>query len=356
MRYALLRVLGLALGAAILAGCASSGGIISSLEDLSTDSEKEGLFKIPQYRVASIPGWLPFADVGGLYFYKPSRKPASVIGLSPGNSFELVSEIPSDCDLKCLVAIRDEVTSLGSLAQELVQSRVDVLYASVPAKAGDTPDRTAITAATTAHRAVQTKFNTAYEKVVKSMKDHGVLIYRWSLDSSQSASVGAGSLLNAGVQENQKRNGFALVSGVRTKTLFVGADLLKAWPNLDTTSGYSNRFEMTTHIMQAKHILYGNVSDAAVYAQAKLEASYQQLANLPETLKTLTNIEVGMALSRVTNLSNIGVMGGIKRTTRPVAWTEAALRRRLADSDWLTFYSVESDFTDLLDLLKKKAP
>lgn len=246
------------------------------------------------------------------------------------------------------------MTALGTLAQELVQTRVDVLYASVPAKPGDAPDATAISAATTSHRAVQKKLNDAYEKVVKAMKDHGVLIYRWSLESSQSGSVGLGGLFNASAQENQKRNGFALVSGVRTKTLFVGTDLLDAWPVLDTDSNYSNRFEMTTHIMQARHILYGNVSDAAVYAQAKLEASYQQLANLPETLKTLTNIEVGMALSRVTNLSNIGVMGGIKRSTRAVAWSEADLRRRLAEPGWLTFYSVESDFTDLRDLLKKK--
>lgn len=54
---------------AVLSGCAStSGGIITSLEDLSTESVREGWFKVPQYRVASIPGWLPFSDVGALYF------------------------------------------------------------------------------------------------------------------------------------------------------------------------------------------------------------------------------------------------------------------------------------------------
>ena len=340
-------------------GCASNGGIITSLEDLSTDSVKEGFIKIPQYRVASIPGWLPFSDVGGLYFYKPSRKPASVIGLSPGSSFELVSEIIGEgdqiCDQTCLAGIRDRISALDTLAQVLVQTRVELLdrqsrQSANPSEASLQP---LVDAANTAYKTAQANFNKSYEEVVKSIKNNGVLIYRWATDSTKSGSLAADGLLGTSFQQNQKRNGFALVSGVRTKTLFIGADLLTGWGTLNKDSKFSNHFEITTHIMQAKNIMYGNISDVAMYADAKIDASYQQLANPSETLKSLTKIEIAMALSKVSNLSNIGVMGNMRRSFLPVTWDEGALKKRLTDDTWLTFYSVESDFNDIRDLLKQ---
>lgn len=350
--FSILGLVGI-LFAAALSGCASTGGIVTSLEDLSTESVKEGFIKIPQYRVASIPGWLPFADVGGLYFYKPSRKPASVIGLSPGKSFKLVSEIPSSCTDKCLSDIRDHITTLDTLAQTLIQTRVDlsVLLLKQAGTASDATAQAAVDHANAEFKKAQVAFNNSYEQVVKSIQSNGVLIYRWATDSTQSGSVGLGSVLGASAGENQKQNGFALVSGIRITTLFVGDDLLTAWERINKESRFSNRFEMTTHTMQAKNIMYGNISDVSMYAQAKIEASYQQLANPADTLKALTKIEIGMALSRVANLSNIGVMGGMTRTVTAMKWDEESLKQRLGDDKWLTFYSVESDFTELRELL-----
>lgn len=350
--FPILGLMGILLAAA-LSGCASTGGIVTSLEDLSTESVKEGFIKIPQYRVASIPGWLPFADVGGLYFYKPSRKPASVIGLSPGKSFKLVSEIPSKCTDKCLSDIRDRITTLDTLAQTLVQTRVDlsVLLSKQAGTASNATAQAAVDNANTEFKRAQADFNNSYELVVKSIQSNGVLIYRWTTDSTQSGSVGLGSVFGASAGENQKQNGFALVSGIRITTLFVGDDLLTWWQQIKE-SRFSNRFEMTTHVMQAKNIMYGNISDVSMYAQEKIEASYQQLANPADTLKALTKIEIGMALSRVANLSNIGVMGDMTRTVTVMKWDEESLRQRLGDDKWLTFYSVESDFTDLRELLR----
>lgn len=344
---------------AALTACSSTGGLITSLEDLSTESVKEGFVKIPQYRVASIPGWLPFADVGGLYFYKPSRKPASAIGLSPGASFELVSEIAGDesnrCTETCLAAIRTQLTRLSSLAAELVQERADLSLLQARQAAGAEPpvSEVQIEAARDEYRAARQAFDTQYEGVVDAIRSNGVLIYRWATDSSGSGGLGLGKLFGASGQQDEKHNGFALVSGIRTKTLFVGHDLVDAWPRLSKGSRFSNRFEITTHVMQAKHIMYGHVADVSQFAQARLQASYGQLANFPQTLKELDQIEVGMALSKVSNLSNIGVMGNMRRTVVPIRWDLNALQNRFKSDDWLTFYSVESDFTDLLELLQQ---
>ena len=350
--------------AASLSGCASNAGIVSSLEDLSTESVREGVVEVPQYRVASIPGWLPFADVGSLHFYKPSRKPASIIGLSPGKSFKLISEIRSDCKEDCLYAIRDDIAALGTLAQTLVRSRVDLSeLLARQSDAGGTGDSKAVEQAKEAYAKAQLDFDGAYEKVSKSISHNGLLIYRWTTDSSQSGSIGLDKLFDTTAKENSRHSGFALVSGVRTTTLFIGEDLKDAWGQLNKCSRFADRFGLTTYTMQAKHIVYGNLLDLSQYATAKIEASYDQLAHPAETLKALTTIEIGMALSRVSNLSNLGVMGNVVRRTAPVDWDDESLRNRLSEPNqlcepnrpcepgWLTFYSVESDFKDLLELL-----
>lgn len=369
----------LALCSAIaLVGCSSSGGLITSLEDLSTESVKEGLIKIPQYRVASIPGWLPFADVGGLYFYKPNRKPASAIGLSPSKeSFKLVSEIGGDkCKHECLLALRDQITALGALAQDLVQAQIDLVQARArasppraPATALDAaraPDETnrkalesALDAAKSEYNKKKSAFDDAYRIAANAITEEGVLVYRWTSDSSNQAGGGLGSLFGASAQQDAKHNGFALVSGIRTKTLFVGGDLLDHWQVLNKASRFSNRFELTTFVMQGKYIIYGSVADISTLAQAKLKASYQELAALPETLQQ-AQIDVEVTLSKVSNLSNMGVMGSVRRSMEPVKWDTESLKERFRQDAWLTFYSVESDYTDILDLLratdKEKGP
>lgn len=335
---------------ASLAGCTTTGGLITSLEDLTTESVAEGFFKIPQERVASIPGWLPFADVGGLYFYKAKRKPAAAIGLSPGDSFELVSEIPGECDDDCLLKVRDNITELDVDAQTLVQARVDLSARQSNAHV----DAKAVEEAKTNYKKAQEKFNDSYKKVVLTIRKNGVLIYRWSTNSSQSEGLTAGSFLNTSSRQEQQRNGFALVNGVRTKTLFIGKDMLDGWKKLDTDTRFANRFLMTTYVMQTKNILYGSVSDLSTFAHAKVQASYQDLMNSRELLK-LTQIEIEMTLAKISNLSNIGMMGKMSRKTNAVKWDEGVdLQKRLAKDTWLTFYSVGSDYTDLVDLLKQK--
>ena len=344
--------------AAALAGCASAGGVITSLEDLSTDSSKEGLTEIPQYRVASIAGWLPFADVGGLYFYKPGRKPASAIGLSPGKSFEIINEIPGDqCNQNCLVGIRDQIIHFDTLAQILVQKKIalSLLEAKFEKNPSNTAnDQNSINLARDKYNSAQNDFNTSYEGIIKSIINNGVLVYTWSSSSQQSANIQLDNIASVGSKKDQKNNGFALVSGIRTKQLFVGKDLLEVtnWMNLTKESRFKDNLEITTSLMQAKNILYGSMSNISVYADAKINASFEQLGNIAETFKNLTKIELGMTIAKVSNLSNIGVMGNMKRSEKIVKWDDESLKARLAADDWLTFYSVESDFADMVELLK----
>jgi len=342
----------------ILSGCTSRNGLITSLEDLTTESSKEGLLKVPQYRVVSVPGILPFADAGSLQFYKPTRKPSSAIGLSNGNSYIIQSVIESECHENCLTTIRDNLLLLRAKAEAVVEAKINLTRISFSAPPSET-DKAKIDAynqsvneAKTAYSTTKKELNDKYQDVVQSINKNGILIYRWSYNSSKKGSIGLGDILGFSKDKSETFNGFALVSGLRTATLFVGKDLVSDWSALNTDSCYSNRFELTTYVMQARHILYVTEYDLLGMIEAKLKASYDQLANLPETIKNLDRIEINAVLSKVANLSNMGILGRSVRTTRNVDWNKPAGILNLKDlNGWQTFYSVESELTDLMELL-----
>lgn len=332
-----------------LAGCATKAGVITSLEDLGTESQKEGAIKIPQYKVASIPGWLPFADVGSLYFYKPSREPSTVIGLSNSKkSYVVTSSIESDCGVDCLAGVKGKVAALSKQAADLIQKKV---AHSRALNSNPAPD--AIGDLSSAYDAALASFNSAYEDVENEMAKKGVFIYRWSTHGQSSGFLGLGALLGLNASKESSYNGFALVSSLRIKNAYFGCDVLDQWKNLDTKSEYSNRFQMTTYLMQARYISYGVLEDLETQISAHLKASSTQLADLPATLKSLDSIEIKAALSKISNLSNVGTMGDVKRTVTPIKWDDDDWKQRTeSSSGWLTFYSVTSQYGDILEMLK----
>lgn len=210
--------------------------------------------------------------------------------------------------------------------------------------------------AQTKYTNIRDELDELHQTVIKSMNHDGLLVYRWNTSSEQSGSTGLGSLFGASGNNEESYSGFALVSGLRIATLYLGKDLADAWPALDTSTRYSNRFELTTHVMQAQHIIYIAEYDLQRSINAKLSASYEQLADLPATLKALDQIEIEATLSKISNLSNMGVMGKTRRSTRDVDWTSPAGISNLAELDgWQTFFAVKSDFTDLVDLLTENS-
>ncbi|MCG8345201.1 MAG: hypothetical protein MI685_08610 [Chlorobiales bacterium] len=111
----------------VVAGCSSTSGLITSLEDLTTESRKEGMFKLPQYRVISVPGILPFADAGSLQFYMPRRKPSTSIGLSDSySSYVLESVIDGECNQNKFLTIRDNLMRLREKAENFVESKINL--------------------------------------------------------------------------------------------------------------------------------------------------------------------------------------------------------------------------------------
>lgn len=344
---------------AILSGCSTTGGQIASFEDLTTESNKEGWVKIPQYRVISIPSLLPFSDVGGVHFYKAKRKPSSAIGLSNGKSYAIETTIISTCDEECLSSVREKILLVKSSAANLIEEKINLtrLRSSQPSASATDAEKTAfqaaLTSATEKYNATRTGLDAKHQDAVKSIKNNGVLVFRWNTNTKKSGSVGLGAILGISGEKDETQSGFGLISGLKFSTLYVGDDIIKTWGNINEQSRYHNRYEITTYTMQSQYIMYMSEQDLSSSLKENLKASYSQLSNISETIKDLDNIEMQAALSKVSNLSNMGVIGNSKRSVIDVNWSNPnILSAPSSHNGWQTIYSVKSDLTDLLEMVK----
>ncbi len=334
----------------LLASCANTGGMVSSLEDISTESQKEGMFEARQYRVASIPGWLNFPEVGELFFYKPTRKPTSTVGISQtGKSYFLSSEIPADkCDEKQLIEIRNKIIAASEGGKALVSQQLQ----RVLLQGTKTNSENAGEALSNAESTAASKFDQAYNDALKSINNKGVFIYRWNTASKKSGSLGVDSLLSVSGSKGESTSGFAVVCGARFQTLYIGHDLLEQWPELNRETSFDNNYMLITGLIQGKHIVYGNMVDVESYASASLSASAEELSTLPATLQKATKIKIEATLARIANLSNSGVMSGITRTIKAAPWQKCNDNSRLKDDDgWETIFTVASEFREVIKML-----
>lgn len=332
----------------ILSGCSSSVGQIASFEDLTTEASKEGLTKLPQYRVISIPGMLPFSDIGGVHFYKPKRKPSSAIGISHDKSYAIETTINSTCDQACLSCIKEKILLVKNTATRLIEMKINLtkLHSMKPKV-----DASIIMAATTKYNNKRDELDKKHKDAMTLIINNGVMIFRWNTNINKANSIGLGAILGVSSTKDETQSGFGLISGLKTSTLYIGKDIQDTWANLNIGSKYSNRFEVTTYTMQAQYITYMSENDISSSLGANLKASYSELSNLSDTIKKLDNIEINTALSKVSNLANIGVIGDSKRKRIDIDWKNP---NKLNSIDrlngWQTIYAVKSDLTDLLEM------
>jgi hypothetical protein len=345
----------------VLFGCSTTGGQITSFEDLTTESKKEGFWKIPQYRVISIPGLLPFASVGGVHFYKAKRKPSSAIGLSySASSYVIETTIESTCDEECMVDVRDKILDVKNAASNLIEDKINLtlLRANQAGSGAEDAEKhklhEMLDSATDKYQTARTDLDEKHREAVKSIRNNGVIVFRWNTNTKKSGWFGLGNILGGSKEKDETQSGFGLISGLKVSTLYVGDDIKTDWELLNTKSRYSNRFEVTTYAMQVQRIMYMSEQDLSSSLSANLKASYSQLANISDTIKNLDNIQIQAALSKVSNLSNIGVIGNSVRTSVDVDWKTLNQKSKLDTHNGLhTFFAVKSDLTDILDMLAK---
>jgi hypothetical protein len=343
----------------LMCSCSTTSGQIASFEDLTTDSHKEGWLKIPQYRVISITGLLPFTSSGSLHFYKRKRKPSSAIGLSNKSSYVVENTVgENDCDMDCLAEIRGKILLVKNIASRLIEEKIDLIKLQSRKPVVNSSDveisayQTTISAAEEKYRKSRIELDAKHLEAVNAINKNGVIVFRWNTKTEKSASFSLGSLFGASGKQDKDLSGFGILSGLKIATLYVGRDVGNAFGNIDRDSRYSNRFEITTYAMHAKHIMYMSEEDLSTSLGTNLRASYSQLENIDETAKAFDNIEMQAVLSKASNLSNIGVIGNSVRKFYSVDWNDINSTLSLSGYDgWQTIYSVKSDLIDVIDMM-----
>lgn len=357
---------------------ADDQGMVSSLEDLTSEYQREGMFEAKQYRVLSVPGWLPFKDVGKVYFYKPKRNPSSAVGLDLGGVKVSVLDqtIDGDCDFDCLKSIQSKITELDNASKALIRASADELVKN--AKALSDAQKTKVSDANKtskvntpasstegdsgsgdtsqqADEATSQKtdksqslspdkaFEATYISLQEALAKKGVFIYRWATGSDKAAGVGLGKLLGLGGNKSEKNQGYALVSGLKIRSLIVDKDFKVPETN--------NNVVVTTYLMQGKHIIYSTLTDYSAYASAYLKASAAQLGDLEKTLKSLDTVEVEGRFAKLANLSNTGAMSGM--TMKEEVVTTNSGKNSQSTEHWQTFYAVVTDLKDVMKALQE---
>ena len=245
-----------------LAGCASSGGLVTSLDDLAADVSISGVFDFEQARAISISGLAPNVHAGGVVRYTAGRTPFTAIGISnisfsdddPAARTEsyivqrdLALEPEEGPPLDYLLDLRNSMLDVRLKASELIRAIAAETVAQQvalqkeesteePTEAPPSPqaDNNTEQPATdkespleTAQRKTKearTSFDEAYNEVIKAVRP-GVKIIRVSKKNKGESTFGLGSLLGLSKEGESEVTGFAILGDLRYEILYAGEDL-----------------------------------------------------------------------------------------------------------------------------------
>ncbi|HUS72114.1 MAG TPA: hypothetical protein VMY06_03535 [Sedimentisphaerales bacterium] len=311
-----------------------------------------------QCRSASVPGLLPFSDVGVVYYDRLFRSPSTAIGLSQGKSFIITTTIGFPGCAADLIALRDKLMELNLSAVKVVSDKMylnSLRYSQAENNEEKQSQQEQISTALEAYKTSRDGFEAKHKEVAEKMKKKGLFIYRWTTTSGVQSDLKLGDILTPNFSKREQYSGFAIVGGLRLSTLYIGKDLACKWKEQDWIKSIYNAddFKVTTHLMQAKNILY--VSEYELEANLKnvVEASYKQWKNIPDAIKALDTVEFEAIASTLSNLSNIGFLGDAQYEPHPVNW-ELTEKTALTDPNgWQSFFCVQTQLDELVKTSKR---
>ncbi len=370
-------------------GCSSTGsGLITSFDDLTSESERQGTTDINQNRIISISGSLPHTMPGTIYRYKKSRAASTAFGISTGNSYVLSKTIEAPSDAKELLSsIRDSILEARLAAAKLAALRLQQIQLESGLESDDDDSDRAILKSqanllapqvTKARDDLSTRVNIAN----KLINESGLLVFRWS--TQERSDVSLQTLFGLRSRRESASSGYAIVAGLRESTLFVGKDIGKLF---DSTLDLRERFHwdlglrwnwfpwffyygedenlrITTKTIQVQHIAYFKDLDIATAVAASVDTTIEQLANHGKLVEQLQEIEIDLAFASSAILSNEARLAEAKWSQTNSAEllkevNEPVKSLALKDSeefrqpgDWQTIFVVDTDLKALKNLFK----
>jgi hypothetical protein len=163
-----------------------------------------------------------------------------------------------------------------------------------------------------------------------------------------------GFIFRMKTESSSTQQGYGLVAGLRTSTLYVGEDLAQQIGKdlQHYHRSVHDKIHVPTFTVAASKVLYFAQNDMARDIEAQLQGSYIQLSQPAKTLAKLDKIEAGLLSQRLQNLSNSGLVQGpgkVSVQTVPMYYGLETFRTNMnASVGWSTFYAVMTSVADVL--------
>lgn len=137
----------------------------------------------------------------------------------------------------------------------------------------------------------------------------GILIFRWTAENTSKASTTLAGIAGGSGQSKKGVSGYAIVSGLRTATLYLGSDIHGLWTNVNNIGEIRRWPQVTTMVAQAKKIAYVTELNYEVLRELQADLDAERLSKIAADWKAMLKLSLRASMARVGQLSNTGFMG-----------------------------------------------
>lgn len=360
-----------AVAAVALSGCAERY-MVTSFQDITSESKRQGWFYGRQYSSISIPGFISAYEPGLLYSYNPARGPLTATGIAVNHESYIVSKtipaVQSDDTAGLTVAgqVKLKLDAIKTQTLKVVRLRMEELKSRLNDTVPDDETKPFVvddTITRTDYNDALEALETLEEDLAAMVSENGIMIFRWAYGSEKSAQAKVSEAASTSASSAEAGAGYAIINGLRVSTLYMGSDLLSQWNHADDIGFWRNWLQIVTQVAQAREIAYSTELNLEKTFQADLELSYDTAQKIAKNWKKELTLIMKMFSARFEQTANTGVLGKARITWQKVKWhtppngvsfVASPLPRH--QQNWITFYQTSTSLKALKKALGSNQP
>lgn len=381
-----------ALGIAALTGCASNQGLmLASFDKLTSEGERTSTALMNYRSFVSISGLTPPHAVGMLVHHPDALTPGHAIGISPKWSYYVESDYHADAAPSAKGVRSQYLATHAANARaadlDYTVMLVDLMRAKI-AEAGDSDDGKKIARDTAAlldvacdppyldacrkailegHTALKEKASSARKQATEEsgkldqlVGGKNVVITRWNGSETVATNLSVVSLGEAGASSKEALSGVAIFTGLRTRFLFAGEDILdmaREFGKDQVLLGSALKAVMlhsagiTTYTIMAREVEYISDRDLAQRASLQMTIPLSAFDTFKKYAKGMSSkmASVNMEWQKASAIGNSGRLAEPEQRSKgfsfyPPQIHQAFLHQQSeADGKYITIFAVRGE-------------
>ena len=168
-------------------------------------------------------------------------------------------------------------------------------------------------------KTVEAQLGVKERRLAELVSTPGVLIFRWAAQNVSNASTNLAGIMGAGGQNDKTLGGYAIVSGLRMATMYIGSDVHTMWANAVHKPEVTSKPMVTTMVAQARRIAYVSELNLQQLFAMKAELDAERLGQIAANWQTMLKLTLATSMARVAQMSNTGVIGDMVVTVHSLA-------------------------------------